>query len=137
MVFEIALRKVGGFAVKIRFLDPDGLNHRDENPQVSRVDLIQGEITGPAGKPDADRNPTTRIIGRFGPDDWQRQGEHQVIRHTLSNLTTPVYIRVRGTNTDQLEPQPDLPTDNPWHDLWFYSNPVFITPKGVINTSIE
>ena len=27
---------------------------------------------------------------------------------------------------DALEPAPDEPGENPWHDLWFYSNPIFI-----------
>jgi hypothetical protein len=38
----------------------------------------------------------------------------------------PAYIRVRGTNTTELEPEPDPAGENPWQDLWFYSNPVFI-----------
>ena len=29
----------------------------------------------------------------------------------------------------ELEPEKDPPAENPWHDLWFYSNPVFITTK--------
>jgi hypothetical protein len=33
---------------------------------------------------------------------------------------------VRGTATDLLEPRPDEQGENPWDDLWFYSNPIFI-----------
>ena len=37
-----------------------------------------------------------------------------------------LYVRIRGTSTDDLEPPMDGPGENPWHDLWFYSNPIFI-----------
>ena len=37
-----------------------------------------------------------------------------------------MYLRIRGTNTDELEPLRDTVDENPWNDLWFYSNPVFI-----------
>jgi hypothetical protein len=36
------------------------------------------------------------------------------------------YMRVRGTNTSELEPTPDPKGENPWADLWFYSNAVSI-----------
>lgn len=47
------------------------------------------------------------------------------MRHTLRDVETDTYVRVRGTNTDEMEPLPDADED-PWTDLWFYSNPVFI-----------
>ncbi|GAA4994075.1 hypothetical protein [Actinopolymorpha pittospori] len=49
-----------------------------------------------------------------------------VVKHTLRNVDDSMYVRVRGTNTDELEPQPDARGSNPWEDLWFYSNPIFI-----------
>ncbi|WP_157181451.1 hypothetical protein [Actinopolymorpha alba] len=48
------------------------------------------------------------------------------MRHTLRNVDSSMYVRVRGTSTNELEPQPDPLGSNPWDDLWFYSNPVFI-----------
>jgi hypothetical protein len=41
-------------------------------------------------------------------------------------MSRSTYIRVRGTNTGELEPTPDLKGENPWADLWFYSKPVFV-----------
>lgn len=38
------------------------------------------------------------------------------------------YIRVRGTNTDQLEQEIDPAGEDPWTDLWFYSNPALYEP---------
>ena len=45
---------------------------------------------------------------------------------TIPKINKNSYIRVRGTNTEDLEPLMDKPGENPWFDLWFYSNPVFI-----------
>lgn len=94
---------------------------------MSRVDLIVGQITGPVSDSNIDTNPTTQVVARYGPNDWKRRGDTLVMRHTLRDVETDTYVRVRGTNTDEMEPLPDADED-PWSDLWFYSNPVFIQP---------
>ncbi|MFA5496401.1 MAG: hypothetical protein WC247_16670, partial [Porticoccaceae bacterium] len=71
-------------------------------------------------------NPTTRVVARFTGDDWRREGDYRVMTHSLKAVAKPLYLRVRGTNTDEPEPQPDPDRENPWDDLWFYSNPVFV-----------
>ncbi|SDM88012.1 hypothetical protein SAMN04488074_12881 [Lentzea albidocapillata subsp. violacea] len=111
--------------IEIRFRPLQGKNANGDQPQVRRVDLIVGNITGPNPNLDADTNPTTKVVARFGPSDWQRRGSEFVIRHTLRNVENDLYARVRGTNTDEAEPLPDA-KENPWTDLWFYSNPVFV-----------
>ena len=55
-------------------------------------------------------------------------GDDIVISHVVKQVSGDEYIRVRGTNTDEQEPQPDAQSESPWSDLWFYSNPIFITP---------
>lgn len=109
--------------ISIRALNGDNAN--GDHPEVSRVDLIVGQITEPVSNPDVDTNPTTQVVARYGPGDWDRRGGALVMRHTLRDVETDTYVRVRGTNTDEMEPQPDADED-PWTDLWFYSNPVFI-----------
>jgi hypothetical protein len=52
------------------------------------------------------------------------------MRHRLPKVTEPLYFRLRGTNTDELEPAEDQPGENPWADLWFYANPVFVDIKN-------
>lgn len=111
--------------IEIRVKPLQGPNFNGERPNVSRVDLIVGQITGPNSNLDADTNPTTQVVARFGPGDWRRQGDELVMRHTLRNVDGKLYARVRGTNTNEMEPQPDG-QESPWSDLWFYSNPVFI-----------
>jgi hypothetical protein len=111
--------------IEIRFRPLQGTNHNGDRPTVRRVDLIVGQITGPNPNLDADTNPTTTVVGRFGTSDWRRQGSDYVIRYTLRDVQGDLYARVRGTNTDEAEPLPDGRED-PWTDLWFYSNPVFV-----------
>lgn len=112
--------------VTIRVRDPAGRNHAGQTPEVARVDLIVGQVTGPASDRDSDHNPSTRVLRRFTAADWVREGEYLRMTHTLPAQTTPGYLRVRGTNTAELEPAVDPRGEDPWSDLWFYSNPVFI-----------
>ncbi|HEX6070453.1 MAG TPA: hypothetical protein VFZ18_11535 [Longimicrobiaceae bacterium] len=112
--------------VTIRARDPAGANHGGRTPSVARVDLIVGEITGPVTDRDADTNPSTRVVRRFTAADWTRDGEYLTMTHTLRDVHHASYLRVRGTSTDQLEPEPDPRGEDPWTDLWFYSNPIFL-----------
>ena len=112
--------------VVVRLHDPSGANHGGYMPEVARVDLIIGDVTGPVADRSADRNPSTRVEKRFAASDWTRSGEVLTMRHTLRNVQGPFYVRVRGTNTTQIEPTADPKGENPWEDLWFYSNPLFV-----------
>ncbi|MEO3868895.1 phosphoesterase [Nonomuraea sp. B12E4] len=111
--------------VEIRFRPLDGENANGDRPEVRRVDLIVGQVTGVSANLDADTNPTTKVVARFGERDWRRQGHDYVIKYTLRDVGADSYLRVRGTSTDEMEPQADG-LESPWEDLWFYSNPVFI-----------
>ena len=112
--------------VVIRFKDPDSANAAGRNPRVARVDLIVGEVTGPGQDPHRDEHESVRVAARFTAEDWRDEEGYTVIRHSLK-LDEPSYLRVRGTNlVAQLEPEPDEPGEDPWSDLWFYSNPVFV-----------
>lgn len=112
--------------ITIRFLDPETLNAGNENPSVLRVDLIVGQVTGPVVDRNTDTNPTTRVVKRFSASDWQTEGAYKIMTYRLENIDADSYLRVRGTNGDELEPQEDPTGENPWSDLWFYSNPIFL-----------
>lgn len=113
-------------AIKIQLVDPDTLNHNQENPSVNRVDLIVGEVRGFSDNENLDTNETTRVLERFTSSSWVREGESITIRTTLPQIETDMYVRVRGTSGNDLEPLMDIPGEDPWSDLWFYSNPVFV-----------
>ncbi len=121
----ITLSTPGDIKVRIRARDPHGTNHNGDSPEVARIDLIIGHVTGPNEDRTLDTNESTTVVRRFSASDWQTDGETLEMSHTIS-VSGPVYIRVRGTNTNQLEPGVDPADENPWQDLWFYSNPVFV-----------
>jgi hypothetical protein len=125
---KLATKRGEDIEVTIRFRDPSTNNANGDNPSVSRVDLIRGEVTGPVADRTTDQNPTTRVEARFTPSQWMRTGHYNVVKYVVRNVTKNEYIRVRGTNATELEPQADPLGESPWTDLWFYSNPVFITP---------
>lgn len=122
---ELVLPGPGPVTVTVRLRDPDGLNHNGQNPAVNRVDLIVGDVIGPEPDRTTDTNTTTRVLRRFSAGDWARDGELITLAHTFE-VTGPMYLRVRGTSTMEAEPAPDGAGEDPWQDLWFYSNPVFI-----------
>jgi hypothetical protein len=115
--------------VSIRFHDPDGRNHHGDRPSVARVDLIVGAVVGRNADRESDLNPTTRVVQRFTPGEWRADGPERVIQYVIRDLRGPIYLRVRGTSGTELEPEPDPLGEDPWSDLWFYSNPLFITPR--------
>jgi hypothetical protein len=121
----LTLATPGDVSIRIRVRDPEGTNHNGDSPEIARIDLIVGSVTGPGEDRSLNTNESTQVVNRFSASDWQRDGEFLVMNHTVS-VSAPIYVRVRGTNTNELEPVVDPPDENPWQDLWFYSNPVFV-----------
>lgn len=115
--------------VTIRVRDPAGPNAAGRTPDVARVDLITGPITGPAPDRTTISAPGTAVTQRFTRNNWQRSGEYLTMRYTIPALSGPLYLRVRGTSTAELEPSADPKGESPWDDLWFYANPITIIPK--------
>jgi hypothetical protein len=120
-------------AVTIRFRDPDATNVRGDNPRVARVDLIVGEVRGKENDLTIDKNPTARVFARFTEKHWVRDGDTRTITTMLPKIDGNMYVRVRGTSSQDLEPPMDVQGENPWSDLWFYSNPVFIEAPQTTN----
>ena len=63
-----------------------------------------GEVTGKVEDRSTAANPTTKVVKRFTEKDWKQDGEYITITYTLKDVDKDSYIRLRGTNTDQLEP---------------------------------
>lgn len=113
--------------LRVRFSDPDGPNGGGFTPQVQRVDVIQGVISGPVQNRSSDEAPDTKVAKRFYAGDWQTKQGYSEFELALGKVSQSGYLRLRGTNNkDEPEPEVDARGENPWHDLWFYSNPVFI-----------
>jgi hypothetical protein len=113
--------------LRVRFRAPDGKNGGGFQPQVQRVDVIQGVVSGPVQNRNSDEAPNTKVTKRFYASDWQTKRGYSEFRLALGKVNHSGYLRLRGTNNkDEHEPEADAKGENPWHDLWFYSNPVFI-----------
>jgi hypothetical protein len=122
---ELVVERGTEIDVVIRFLDPESTNARGQNPSVARVDLIRGDLTGAAQDRSNDSNPTTRVHQRFTAEEFSAAAGMSEVQLTLVAEKSG-YLRLRGTNGDELEPTQDLLGEDPWSDLWFYSNPIFI-----------
>lgn len=148
----LAIRRYGALELTIRFRTPAQNNH-GAMANVDHLDLIAGEVKAKAGKyladgitpnPDyaKDSNDSTRVIKTFTGRDWRPDGEGwQVIVYRLPEIRHDMYFRLRGTNlacgvpgeTDaQGNPVNDdlmapNTADKAHADLWFYSNPLFVT----------
>lgn len=121
-------------------------------PTVDHVDLIAGDVTprAAAGSPgySKDTNDSTRVIATFTAADWKLDKDgYNTVTYTYKAAKNQ-YFRLRGTNlgmnvpgeTQNGNPLPDQKTvvtedaarfnainARNYNDLWFYSNPVFVT----------
>ena len=123
---SLATRPGDAVQVEIRFGVPTAANARGERPTVARVDLIAGDVRGPVADRTLDKNDTTRVVARFTAKEWRCAAGSCTITTTLPSVTRRGYLRVRGTSSTDAEPPMDARGENPWTDLWFYSNPIFL-----------
>jgi hypothetical protein len=113
--------------VTVRFLDPSTTNSNGDSPQVLRVDIITGTVTGPL-PPDkmATDSASTKVAESLTAARWTSAGKYRTATWSWKNVTADAYLRVRGTNGTEMEPLADVLGEDPWQDLWFYSNPIFL-----------
>jgi hypothetical protein len=104
-------------------------NYIGDIPLLKKVDLISGPITGPVTDQQTMFAPNTKVEKTF--EVSQTSGQ-VVLTYTYKNVGSSFYLRYRGSDGKKLaangvDPVMDTMGDaNPWNDLWFYSNPVFI-----------
>ncbi|MDG9717792.1 PHP domain-containing protein [Streptomyces sp. DH24] len=108
-------------------------------PSLARVDVIQGDVTGPVADQDTFTAPTARVVKSYEVN--QTAGTVR-LTYDLGRVDRPLYVRLRGTDgnrsavgamgaaVDPAGPALDVVGDaDPWLDLWFYSNPVWVLPS--------
>ncbi|MFJ9561281.1 PHP domain-containing protein [Streptomyces fuscichromogenes] len=116
----------------------NGPNWAQFVPSLARVDVIQGDVTGAVSDRDAFATPATKVVKSFEVD---RATGAVRLTYSLGRLDKPVYVRLRGTDgnrsavgingpaVDPAGPAIDVLGDaDPWKDLWFYSNPMWVLP---------
>lgn len=107
-------------------------------PALARVDVIQGDVTGAVSDQDTFTTPNTKVVKSFEVN--QSTGTVR-LTYSLGKVDKPVYVRLRGTDgnrtavglggaaVDPAGPAMDVVGDaDPWKDLWFYSNPMWVLP---------
>jgi hypothetical protein len=108
-------------------------------PTLARVDVIQGDVTGPASDKDTFTTAATKVVQSY---DVGKKTGTVTFTYQLGGIDHPVYVRLRGTDgkrgatgllgasVDPHGPQIDVFGDaDPWNDLWFYSNPIWVLPR--------
>ena len=117
--------------IKVRVHDPNTKNVHGDNPKLARIDIIQGDAFTEPADPSTNVNANVAVIERFYIDEMQHKQGIISLSLKMSDVQKSGYIRLRGTNNrNELEPEPDAPGENPWLDLWFYSNPIFYQVTG-------
>ncbi|MFI1735162.1 PHP domain-containing protein [Streptomyces acidicola] len=116
-----------------------GANWAGFVPKVARVDVIQGDMTGPVADKDTFTAPTAKVVKSYDVD--KATGTIR-LTYQLGRVDRPLYVRLRGTDgnrsavgamgaaVDPAGPALDVVGDaDPWRDLWFYTNPVWVLPS--------
>ncbi|MGW0600880.1 PHP domain-containing protein [Streptomyces sp. NPDC002776] len=116
-----------------------GPNWAGFTPKLARVDVIQGDMTGAAADKDTLTAPTAKVVKSYEVD--KASGTVR-LTYQLGRVDRPLYVRLRGSDgnrsavgamgaaVDPAGPAIDVVGDaDPWVDLWFYSNPVWVLPS--------
>ncbi|MFI1566876.1 PHP domain-containing protein [Streptomyces sp. NPDC020490] len=116
----------------------NGPNWAQFVPTLARVDVIQGDVTGPVSDKDTFTTPNTEVVKSF---EVNKATGTVRLTYSLGPVDKPVYVRLRGTDgnrtavglggasVDPAGPAMDVLGDaDPWKDLWFYSNPMWVLP---------
>ncbi|MEU6140847.1 PHP domain-containing protein [Streptomyces sp. NPDC047081] len=116
----------------------NGPNWAQFVPALARVDVVQGDVTGPVSDKDVFATPSTKVVKSF---EVNKATGSVRLTYSLGRVDKPVYVRLRGTDgnrgavgingpaIDPAGPAMDVLGDaDPWKDLWFYSNPMWVLP---------
>ncbi len=108
-------------------------------PKLAKVDVIRGVVTGKVSDRDTFKAPGTRVVKSY---DVTGETDLITLSYPLGRLDDAFYVRVRGSDgkrlavgvngasTDPSGPKMDVVGDaDPWDDLWFYTNPMWVLPK--------
>lgn len=130
------VRRGGSAMLTIDVALANGPNWAQFGPTLARIDVIRGDVTGPAADRDTFTAPTAKVVKSF---DVGANSGTVSFSLDLGPVDTPFYVRVRGTDghrngaglggssVDPNGPVMDVLGDaDPWKDLWFYPNPIFV-----------
>jgi hypothetical protein len=107
-------------------------------PSLAQVDVIRGSVTGPASDRDTFNAPDTAVVQTY---DVSGRSGLITLSYDLGKLDDAFYVRLRGSDGNRTAvglngqgvyaagPAMDVLGDaDPWADLWFYTNPIWVLP---------
>jgi hypothetical protein len=116
----------------------NGPNWAQFVPMLARVDLIRGAVTGAPADKDVLSTPKTAVVKSF---EVNKSTGRVSFTYDLGQAEEPFYVRLRGTDgnrtapgylgatVDPVGPAMDVVgAADPWSDLWFYTNPIWVIP---------
>ncbi|MDX3692202.1 PHP domain-containing protein [Streptomyces europaeiscabiei] len=116
-----------------------GANWAGFIPKLARVDVIRGDVTGAPADKDTFTAPTAKVVKSY---EVNKSTGTVRLTYELGRVDRPLYVRLRGSDgnrsavgargaaVDPAGPAIDVVGDaDPWRDLWFYSNPVWVLPS--------
>ena len=108
-------------------------------PTLARIDVVRGAVTGPVTDRDTFVAPQTAVVETFEMSG--RTGDIS-LTYGLGRADEPFYVRLRGSDGKRSQPglngasvDPQGPAADvlgaadPWNDLWFYTNPIWVLPR--------
>jgi len=113
--------------IELRVRQPSRPNAEGARPVVAQMELIVGTL--------GDQGTPIMQTRHWRADSWRRDGDMLLATWTLPVPARGAFVRARGSNTLDATPPADVPGEDPWQDLWFYSNPVFIDASGAAPTT--
>jgi hypothetical protein len=135
---SLHVRKGGKVDLVVDISLANGPNWAQFVPKLARVDVILGHVTGAVSDRDTFTAPDTKVVKSF---EVNRSTGTVRLTYSLGRVDRPVYVRLRGTDgnrsavglrgaaVDPAGPAMDVVGDaDPWKDLWFYSNPMWVLP---------
>src|SRR5690349_18188593 len=106
---------------------------------VLATPVIAGQVTGAVSNRDTFTTPNTKVVKSFGVG---RNSGSVRLTYDLGAIDKPMYVRLRGTDGNRVDngsrrpgidpngPLIDVVGDSdPWQDLWFYANPIWVLPN--------
>jgi hypothetical protein len=117
----------------------NGPNWAQFVPTLARIDVIRGAVTGPVADAETFVAPDTSVVKSF---EVNRATGTVSFTYDLGPVDRPCYVRLRGTDghrsapglrgaaVDAAGPAVDVGgSADPWADLWFYTNPMWVKPR--------
>ncbi|HWO67837.1 MAG TPA: PHP domain-containing protein [Umezawaea sp.] len=120
------VKRGGSVEVTVEVTGAGGPNFAGVVPKPAKLDLISGPVTGPVVDRDTLSAPGTTVVKSF-----EVTKNRAKFTYVFKDVSGPFYLRVRGSDGRKLTadggPVMDVIADaDPWSDLWFYANPVFV-----------